>query len=243
MLIIGRNPILEALKNNREMDTLYVKQGNQEGSIVKILAKARDKNILIKEVNRKKLDELSGGEVHQGVVALVSEYQYYDLEEVLATIEKKREDPFFIVLDEVEDPHNLGAIIRTAEGAGAHGVIIGKRRSAQVNHTVEKTSAGAVSYLPIIRVSNISQTLDKLKKENIWIYALDMTGQSYFKTNLTGRIALVVGNEGKGISRIIKEKSDHLLSIPMKGKMQSLNASVATSVLTYEVLRQRSLDS
>lgn len=243
MMIVGRNPVLEALKNERAIDILYVKHGEKEGSIKKIIAMARERHLMIKEVDRKKLDELSEGSVHQGVVAAMQQYEYADLEEVLASIRRRGEQPFFLILDEIEDPHNLGAIIRSAEGAGAHGVIIGKRRSAQVNSTVEKTSAGAVSYLPVIRVANIVQTMERLKKENIWIYALDMGGQSYFESDLTGAIALVIGNEGKGISRLARETSDHQISIPMKGKIQSLNASVAASVLLYEVLRQRGLSS
>lgn len=233
--------MLEALKNERMPDCLYIKNGEKEGSLKKILAMAKDYGLIVKEVDKKKLDELSEGQAHQGVIAKMSTYEYADLDHVLGSVRKKGELPFFIVLDEVEDPHNLGAIIRSAEGAGAHGVIIGKRRSAQVNATVEKTSAGAVSYLPVIRVSNIVQAIEKLKKENIWVYALDMDGASYFESDLRGAIALVIGNEGRGISRLVKEKSDYRLSIPMKGKIQSLNASVAASVLLYEVLRQRGL--
>lgn len=239
MMIIGRNPVLEALKQERIPDVIYVKSGEKEGSLKKILAMAKDLGVTVKEVDKKKLDELSEGQAHQGVIAKMQTYEYSDLDQVLQSVRKKGELPFFIILDEVEDPHNLGAIIRSAEGAGAHGVIIGKRRSAQVNHTVEKTSAGAVSYLPVIRVSNIVQTIEKLKKENIWVYALDMDGVSYFESDLCGAMALVVGNEGRGISRLVKEKSDYRLSIPMRGKIQSLNASVAASILLYEVLRQR----
>lgn len=239
MIITGRNPVMEALKTGREIDTLYMKHGDNEGSIKKILSMAKERKIIIKEVDKKKLDEMAEGENHQGVAALISEYIYWDLDQVLEQVRQKGEQPFFLILDEIEDPHNLGAIIRTAEGAGAHGVIISKRRSAQVNQTVEKTSAGATSYLPVIRVPNIAGAIDKLKKENIWVYALDMEGDSYFDTDLRGSIALVVGNEGKGISRLIRDKSDHRISIPMKGKIQSLNASVAASILTYEILRQR----
>lgn len=243
MLIVGRNPVMEALKQGREIDTLYIKHGEQEGSVKKIIFMAKEKKIQIKEVDRSRLDVMSEGVAHQGVAAWVSDYRYHDLDQVLNEVLGRGEAPFFVVLDEVEDPHNLGAIIRTAEGAGVHGVIIGKRRSAQVNATVEKTSAGAISYLPVIRVSNVMQAIERLKKENIWVYALDMTGGSYMDSDLRGGIALVVGNEGRGISRLIKERSDHLISIPMKGKVDSLNASVAASILMYEVLRQRGRSS
>lgn len=239
MNISGRNPVLEALKSNRTIDCLYIKARDKEGSIKKILSLAKEQKILIKEVDKTKLDELAEGTQHQGVVALVTDYKYYELEEVLDEIREKDEKPFFIILDEIEDPHNLGAIIRSAEGAGAHGVIIPKRRSASVNATVEKTAAGAASYMKVIKVTNLVSTVEKLKKEGIWIYALDMDGESYDRVDLKGSVALVVGNEGKGISRLLKDNCDFTLKIPMKGKVGSLNASVAASILLYEVVRQR----
>ena len=239
MNISGRNPVMEALKSERTIDCLYIKSGDKEGSIRKILSIAKEQRIIIKEVDKAKLDELSEGTQHQGVVALVTDYKYYELEEVLESINEKNEKPFFMILDEIEDPHNLGAIIRSAEGAGAHGVIIPKRRSAFVNATVEKTAAGAASYMPVIKVTNLVSTIEKLKKEGIWIYALDMDGEIYDTIDLKGSIALVVGNEGKGISRLIKENCDFTVKIPMNGKVGSLNASVASSILMYEVVRQR----
>lgn len=239
MNISGRNPVMEALKSERTIDCLYIKSGDKEGSIKKIISIAKEQRIIIKEVDKAKLDELSEAAQHQGVVAIVTDYKYYELEEVLESIKEKDEKPFFMILDEIEDPHNLGAIIRSAEGAGAHGVIIPKRRAAFVNATVEKTAAGAASYMPVIKVTNLVSTIEKLKKEGIWIYALDMDGEIYDTIDLKGSIALVVGNEGKGISRLIKEKCDFTVKIPMNGKVGSLNASVASSILMYEVVRQR----
>ncbi len=240
MQIEGRNAVLEALKNNREIDTILVKKGESEGSIQKIIAMAKERKIIVKTVDKKKLDDLSEDKNHQGIIAFVSQYKYYELEEVLEGF--KEGQGFFLVLDEIEDPHNLGAIIRSAEGSGVDAIIIPKRRSAQVNATVEKTSAGATSLMKIVRVSNLVQAIEKLKQKNVWVYSLDMAGESCYKTDLRGNIALVVGNEGKGISRLIKEKSDHIISIPMKGQIQSLNASVATAVIMFEANRQRGLN-
>lgn len=237
MQIEGRNAVLEALKKKREIDRLLVKKGEIEGSLQKIIAMAKDQKILVKTVDKKKLDELSEEKNHQGVIAFVSNYKYYELEEVLEDF--KEGQGFFLILDEIEDPHNLGAILRSAEGAGVDAVIIPKRRSAQVNATVEKTSAGASSFVKVARVSNLAQAIEKIKERNIWVYSLDMDGETYYETDLRGNIALVVGNEGRGISRLIKEKSDHIISIPMKGEINSLNASVATSVIMFEANRQR----
>lgn len=237
MKVEGRNAVMEALKNQRSIDILYIRKGELEGSLSKIVAKAKEAKTIIKTVDKAKLDEMSESKHHQGVIALISGYEYYELDDVLS--ESSSGSRCFLILDEIEDPHNFGAIIRTAESVGIDAIIIPKRRSAQVNATVEKTSAGASSYVKIVRVANLAQAIDKMKKSGIWIYSLDMDGQSYLKTDLKGDIALVVGNEGRGISRLIKEKSDFVLSIPMKGKIQSLNASVAASVLMYEVVRQR----
>ena len=238
--ISGRNPVLEILKSDTEIEKLYVLKGDLRGSIIKILGKARDKGIIVQEVDKNKLDELSNGQVHQGVVALVSEYEYGDIDDIMELAREKEEDAFIVILDEIEDPHNLGAIIRTAECAGVHGVIIPKRRSASVNSTVYKSSAGAVEHMIVSRVTNISNTIEDLKKRGLWIYGADMDGAEYhFNTSLDGPIGLVIGNEGKGISRLVKEKCDVLVKIPMTGKISSLNASNAASILIYEVVRQR----
>lgn len=238
MQIEGRNPVLEALKSNRDIDHILVKKGDSEGSIKKIIAMARDNSIIIKTVDKKKLDEIATSDNHQGVIAIINEYKYYELSELIEEC-KDKTDVLFMILDEIEDPHNLGAIIRTANACKVDGVIIPKRRAASINSTVEKTSAGAVSFTKVARVNNIAQTIETLKKENIWVYALDMDGQTYTSADLKGKIALVVGNEGKGISRLVKEKSDFTINIPMLGEIESLNASVAASVIMYEVVRQR----
>lgn len=239
MIISGRNPVIEALNSERQIEVIYVKGKDKEGSIKKIIGIAKEKKIIIKEVDKKKLDDLAQGLVHQGVVAIASEYKYYDLDDVLHEIKEKGEKPFFLILDEIEDPHNLGAIIRSAEGAGVHGVIIPKRRSATITPTVEKASAGAVSYVPVIKVTNLAATIDKLKDEGVWTYGLDMGGDVYHSQDMRGSIALIVGNEGKGISRLLKDKCDYKISIPMKGRVGSLNASVAASIVIYEAFKQR----
>lgn len=241
MQIEGRNAVMEALKNGREIDTIYIRKGDPDGSLTKIIGKAKNAKIIIKTVDKAKLDEMSKTKNHQGVIAFSSEYRYYELDEVLSDFEKG--NGFFLLLDELEDPHNFGAIIRTAETAGVDAIIIPKRRAIQVNETVEKTSAGATSHVKIVRVSNLVQAIEKLKQHNIWVYSLDMAGESYHTTDLKGNIALVIGNEGKGISRLVKEKSDFTVKIPMKGKIDSLNASVAASILMYEVVRQRECET
>ena len=237
--IFGRNPILEILKANKEIDKLFVLKGDLQGSINKIIGMAKDRNIIIQEVDKNKLDHLSGGGVHQGVVALISSYEYASLGDILDKARARNEDPFIIILDEIEDPHNLGAIIRTAECAGAHGVVIPKRRSASVNETVYKSSAGAVEHILVARVTNINNTIEDLKKDGLWIYGADMNGSDfYFNTSLKGSLALVIGNEGKGLSKLTKEKCDVLVKIPMGGMISSLNASNAAAILIYEVVRQ-----
>lgn len=237
--ISGRNPVLEVLKTDKEIEKLYVLKGDLQGSIKKIIGIAKDRGLIIQEVDRNKLDALAEGNVHQGVVASISEYEYCDIEDILNLAKEKGEDPFIIILDEIEDPHNLGSIIRTAECAGVHGVIIPKRRSASVNGTVYKSSAGAAMHMKIAKVTNISNTIEELKDKGLWIYGADMDGADYhFNTSLKGAIGLVIGNEGKGISRLVKEKCDVLVKIPMKGNVSSLNASNAASILIYEVLRQ-----
>lgn len=238
--ISGRNPVLEILKSDKEIEKLYVLKGDLKGSIKKILGMARDKGIVIQQVDKNKLESLSDGEAHQGVVALVSEYEYREVEDMLELAREKGEDPFILVLDEIEDPHNLGSIIRTAECAGVHGIIIPKRRSASVNSTVYKSSAGAVEHMLVSKVTNISNAIEDLKERGLWIYGADMDGEDYhFNTRLEGSIGLVIGNEGKGISRLVKEKCDVLVKIPLMGKISSLNASNAASVIMYEVVRQR----
>lgn len=237
MQIEGRNAVLEALKNGREIDYIYIKKGENEGSINKIIGKAKDMKIMIKVVDKNKLDEMSESKNHQGIIAVANEYRYFELEEILEQTREKA--GFFLILDEIEDPHNLGAIIRSAESSGVDAIIIPKRRACQVNATVEKTAAGATSHIKIVRVTNLAQTIEKLKASGIWIYSVDMDGADYTKTDLKGKIALVIGNEGKGISRLVKEKSDFTVSIPMKGHINSLNASVAASILMFEAVRQR----
>ena len=238
--IEGRNPVIEALKSGREIEKIIIANGTKEGSINKIVAMAREKNIIIQNVDRSKLDSMSDTKAHQGVIAIAAMYTYKTVEDILNLAKDRNEPPFIIILDEIEDPHNLGAIIRTAECAGAHGVIIPKRRSVGITAVVAKTSAGAIEYLPVAKVTNISSTIELLKKENIWVYGADVEGENYYyEKDLRGPIALVIGNEGKGMSRIVKEKCDFLIKVPMKGKVSSLNASVATSILTYDVVRQR----
>lgn len=237
--VVGRNPVLELLKSDRQIDKLYVLKGDLQGSINKILGIARDNNIVVQQVDKKKLDSMSEGNAHQGVAALVTGYEYSSIEEILDKANNMNQKPFIVILDGIEDTHNLGAIVRTAECAGVHGVIIPKRRSAMVNQTVYKASAGAVEHMLIANVNNISSAIDELKTKGLWIYGADMDGQEYhFKTNISGSVGLVIGNEGKGLSRLVKEKCDVLVKIPMLGQITSLNASTAASILIYEVVRQ-----
>lgn len=238
-LVVGRNAVIELLKSGREIENILVANGEREGSISKIISMAREKGIVIKNVDRKKLDFMSAGANHQGVAANVPAHEYSSVEDILAFAKEKGEAPFIIICDEIEDSHNLGAIIRTAEACGAHGIIIPKRRNVGLNFIVAKTSCGALEYVKVARVSNINSTIDKLKKENIWVYAADMDGQPWCKTDFSGGVALVVGSEGKGISEHIKQNCDVTVSLPMCGKVNSLNASVATGIIMYEVCKQR----
>lgn len=238
-LIIGRNCLSEALRSGRALDRVLVMKGFQNSALSALVAKAKESGAVIKEVDIKKLDLLSGGAVHQGIVAYGSVREYAQVEDILALAKEKNEDPFLIVLDEIEDPHNLGAIIRTAECAGAHGVIIPRRRSVGLSYTVGKASAGAVEYIPVARVTNIAATLDSLKEQGVWVYGADMDGEAWCKADLKGPVALVIGSEGRGIGRLVKEKCDAVLSLPMQGNITSLNASVAAGVLMYEITRQR----
>lgn len=238
-LIIGRNAVSEALKSERAIDTLLVVRGERNGSIGRIIAECKDKGIVVKEVDKKKLDFMCGQGNHQGVAAYAAVHEYAELEDIFALAEERGEEPFIIICDELEDPHNLGAIIRTAECTGAHGVIIPKRRNASLTWAVGKASAGAVEYVPVARVGNLASTIEDLKKRGLWVYCADMDGSSWCQTDFSGGVALIVGSEGSGVSRLIKEKSDFVLSLPMRGKITSLNASVAASILMYEVARQR----
>ncbi len=238
-LIIGRNAVSEALKSERAIDTLLVVKGERNGSIGRIIAECKDKGIVVKEVDKKKLDFMCGQGNHQGVAAWAAVHEYAELEDIFALAEERGEEPFIIVCDELEDPHNLGAIIRSAECTGAHGVIIPKRRNASLTWAVGKASAGAVEYVPVVRVGNLASTLEDLKKRGLWVYCADMDGSNWCETDFSGGVALIVGSEGSGVSRLIKEKSDFVLSLPMRGKITSLNASVAAGVLMYEVARQR----
>lgn len=238
-IIEGRNPVIEAIKNDREIDKIMIANGAKEGSIKKITAMAKEKNIIIQYVDRNKLDEISTSHSHQGVIANVSEYKYFELDELLESVKNKGEDPFFIILDEITDPHNLGSIIRTADAVGAHGVIIPKRRSVHITPTVAKASAGAVEYVPVCKVTNIVNTIKTLKEHGLWIAAADMDGQTFYEQNLTGPIGLVIGSEGFGISRLVKKNCDYIVKMPMVGNVTSLNASVAGSILLYEIFKQR----
>lgn len=236
--ITGRNAVLEALKNNREIEKLIVGKG-AEGSIRKITAMAKEKKIPVQYREKAALDRMADGSGHQGVIALAAEYTYCQLDDILLRARQRDEDPFVILLDGLEDPHNLGAIMRTAECCGAHGIVIPKRRSAAITQTVAKASAGAVEYMLCARVSNTGQAVDYLKEQGLWAAACDMDGEAYTKRDLTGALALVIGGEGSGISRLVREKCDFSVSIPMKGKITSLNASNAAAILMYEVVRQR----
>lgn len=237
-MIIGRNAVMEALKSDREIEKLTVAKG-AEGSIRKITGMAKEKKIPIHYSEKSALDRIADGKNHQGVAAWVSQYRYCQVEDILERAAERGEDPLLILLDGLEDPHNLGAIMRTAECCGAHGIVIPKRRSVGLTETVAKASAGAIEHMLCAKVSNIGQTIDKLKQQGIWVAACDMDGQIYSQQNLTGKLALVIGSEGAGISRLVREKCDFAVSIPMKGKITSLNASCAAAILMYEVVRQR----
>ena len=234
-LLIGRNAVTEALKSDREIDTLILMRHNNNPALSRLASMAKEKGAVVKEVDSKKLDFMCGGANHQGVAAYVAAHEYSNIDEILAYAEEKGEAPFIVVCDEIEDPHNLGAIIRTAECAGVHGVIIPKRRSASLNFTVGKTSAGALEYMRVARVSNLASTIDELKEKGCWVYGADMDGTDYKKTDFSGAVVLVIGSEGKGIGKLIRQKCDAIVSLPMKGNINSLNASVAAGILMYEV--------
>ena len=237
--IEGRNAVLEAFRSGKCVDKLFILDGCQDGPVRTIAREARKKDTIINYVSKERLDQLSETHAHQGVIAQVAAYEYSTVEDILAKAEEKGEPPFLILLDNVEDPHNLGAIIRTANLAGAHGVIIPKRRAVGLTSTVAKTSAGAINYTPVAKVTNLVRTMEELKQKGIWFVCADMGGESMYRMNLTGPIGLVIGNEGEGVSRLVREACDFTASIPMKGDIDSLNASVAAGVLAYEIVRQR----
>lgn len=237
--IEGRNAVLEAFRSGKTIDKLFVLDGCQDGPVKSITREARKTDTIINFVDKERLDRLSNTGHHQGVVAQAAAYEYAEVDDILEAAAAKGEEPFIFILDEIEDPHNLGAIIRTANLAGAHGVIIPKRRAVGLTAAVAKTSAGAINYTPVAKVTNISKTIEELKNKGLWFVCADMGGTSMYELNLTGPIGLVIGNEGSGVSRLVKEKCDFVASIPMKGEIDSLNASVAAGVMAYEIVRQR----
>lgn len=239
LTIEGRNAVLEAFRSGKPVDKLFVLDGCQDGPVRTIVREAKKYDTILNFVSKERLDQLSETGKHQGVIAHAAAYEYSEIEDMFALAEKRGEDPFFILLDNIEDPHNLGAIIRTANLAGAHGVIIPKRRAVGLTATVAKTSAGALNYTPVAKVTNLAKTMEELKERGLWFVCADMGGESMYRMNLTGPIGLVIGNEGEGVSRLVKEKCDFVASIPMKGDIDSLNASVAAGVLAYEIVRQR----
>ena len=241
--IEGRNAVLEAFRSGKCVDKLFILDGCQDGPVRTIAREARKTDTIINYVSKERLDQLSETRAHQGVIAQVAAYEYSTVDEILARAEEKGEAPFLILLDNVEDPHNLGAIIRTANLAGAHGVIIPKRRAVGLTSTVAKTSAGAINYTPVAKVTNIVRTIEELKEKGIWFVCADMGGEIMYDLDLTGPMGLVIGNEGEGVSRLVREACDFTASIPMKGDIDSLNASVAAGVLAYEILRQRLVKS
>lgn len=237
--IEGRNAVLEAFRSGKTIDKLYILDGCQDGSVNTIKREARRQDTIISYVTKERLDQLSSTGHHQGVIAQAAAYSYATVEEMLKAAEEKGEDPFLILLDDIEDPHNLGAIIRTANLAGAHGVIIPKRRAAGLTAVVARASAGAINYTPVAKVTNLNAVIRELKEKGLWFVCADMGGDMMYDLNLTGPIGLVIGNEGEGVSRLVREACDFTASVPMKGNIDSLNASVAAGVLAYEIVRQR----
>lgn len=238
--IEGRNAVLELLESGKDINKIYITKGEKHGSITKIIAKAKERKIVTVEVEREKINQMAQTENAQGVIAIVPPFDYCEVEDILNEAKSKNEKAFILILDGIEDPHNLGSIIRTAETAGVHGIIIPKRRAAAVNSTVVKTSAGATSFMKVARVNNINETIKYLKEKNVWIYGTDMeTEKMYYDEDLTGNVAIVIGSEGFGMSRLVKENCDFLIKIPMKGKITSLNASVSAGIVMYEAVKQR----
>ena len=237
--IEGRNAVIEAFRSGKPIDKVFILDGCQDGPMVTIRREAKKKDVMIKYVTKERLDQMSETGKHQGVIAYAAAYEYAEVSDILEKAKEKGEDPFIFILDNIEDPHNLGAIIRTANLAGAHGVIIPKNRAVGLTATVAKASAGALNYTPVAKVTNLSQTIEELKKEGLWFVCADMEGEIMYRQNLTGPIGLVIGNEGEGVGRLVKSKCDLVARIPMQGDIDSLNASVAAGVLAYEVVRQR----
>ena len=237
--IEGRNPVLEAFRSGKTIDRVFILDGSQDGPIKSILREAKKGDTIISFVKKERLDQMSETGKHQGVMAYAAAYEYALVEDILAIAKEKNEPPFIIVLDNIEDPHNLGAMIRTANQVGAHGIIIPKRRAVGLTATVAKVSAGAINYTPVAKVTNLSATIEELKKEGLWFVCADMEGELMYNINLKGPIGVVIGSEGEGVSRLVKEKCDYSAQIPMKGNIDSLNASVAMGVLSYEIVRQR----
>lgn len=238
-LIIGRNPVMEAVKSGRSIDKIMM-QKDAEGSAKKIASMAREKKIVVQYVDKIALDKLAPGRPHQGIAAYVAAKDYVPVSEILDNAKKRREDPLIVILDGLEDPHNLGAVLRSCDGVGAHGVIIPARRAVGLTETVAKASAGAIEYVPVAKVTNLAQCIDELKEKGLWIAAIDMDGENYSDADLTGPLALVIGGEGQGVSEIVRKKADYIISMPMKGRVNSLNASNAAAIMLYEVDRQRS---
>lgn len=237
--IEGRNAVIEAFRSGKTIDKLFVLDGCEDGPIKTILREAKKKDTIINFVKKERLDQISETKKHQGVIAFAAAYEYAEIEDMFALAEEKGEPPFLILLDNIEDPHNLGAIIRTANQAGAHGVIIPKRRAAGLTATVARTSAGALNYTPVAKVTNLAKTIEELKEKGLWFVCADMNGEVMYDLDLKGAIGLVIGSEGEGVGRLVKEKCDYVAKIPMKGNIDSLNASVAMGVLAYEIVRQR----
>ncbi len=238
-LIAGRNAVLEAIRGGREIDRLLICHGTEGGSLTAIIAKCKQRGILIKEVSTQKMDYLCGGAVHQGVAVMIASHEYCEVSDILDLAKERNEAPFIVICDEIEDPHNLGAIIRTAEAGGVHGIIIPERRSASLNMTVAKSASGALEYMKVARVTNIANTIDSLKEQGVWVFGADMDGRDRHSFDFTSPCAIVIGNEGKGIGRLVAKKCDGIVSLPMYGKINSLNASVAAGILIYEVADQR----
>jgi 23S rRNA (guanosine2251-2'-O)-methyltransferase len=239
MVLEGRNAVMEAFRSGKTIDKLYLQDGVRDGSINSIIREAKKQDTIINYVSKDKLNQMSQAGKHQGVIAHAAAYKYADIDDMFALAEERGEAPFIFLLDEIEDPHNLGAIIRTANLCGAHGVIIPKRRAVGITATVVKASAGAINYTPVAKVTNLSKTIEELKERGLWFACADMSGELMYNANLTGPIGLVIGNEGSGVSRLVKEKCDYVVKVPMKGDIDSLNASVAAGVLAYEIVRQR----
>ena len=238
-IIYGRNSVMEAVRSGREIDRLLIAHGTSGGSVAAIIAKCAERNILIKEISTQKLDYYCAGANHQGVAIMFSEQEYSTVEDILNAADEKNEKPFIIICDEIEDPHNLGAIIRTAEACGVHGIIIPKRRSASLNSTVAKSASGALEYMKVARVTNITNTIKELQEKGVWIFGADMDGKDYTSFDYSVPCALVIGNEGKGIGTLVAKNCDEIISLPMLGKINSLNASVAAGVLMYQVVKSR----